>query len=144
MKLVLETSSSNCANASPCLPSRRREPPYAGGPHVPILGGWASGRTVSSPSFFSLPLCLTSICFSTVQILGLPDASHPILGSSSFTQVGECNRREACTAFDNPDVALQNPEAAKLLAQMQAPAFSAEMDLQVGDLPWAGFKNRPG
>ena len=49
------------------------------------------------------------------------------------------------TAFDNPGVAaLQNPEAAKLLAQMQAPAFSAEMDLQVGDLPWAGFKNRPG
>ena len=38
--------------------------------------------------------------------------------------------------------ALQNPEAAKLLAQMQAPAFPAEMDLQVGDLPWAGFKRR--
>ena len=38
--------------------------------------------------------------------------------------------------------ALQNPEAAKLLAQMQAPAFPAEMDLQVGDLPWAAFKNR--
>ena len=38
--------------------------------------------------------------------------------------------------------ALQNPEAARLLAQMQSPAFSAEMDLQVGDLPWAGFKRR--
>jgi len=43
--------------------------------------------------------------------------------------------------------ALQNPEAAKLLAQMRAPAFPAEMDLQVGDLPWAAFKKqgrRPG
>ena len=36
--------------------------------------------------------------------------------------------------------ALQNPEAAKLLAQMQSSTFSAEMDVQVGDLPWAGFK----
>ena len=40
--------------------------------------------------------------------------------------------------------ALQNPEAAKLLAQMRAPAFPAEMDLQVGDLPWAAFKRTGG
>ena len=40
--------------------------------------------------------------------------------------------------------ALKNPEAAKLLAQMRAPAFPAEMDLQVGDLPWAAFKRTGG
>ncbi len=36
--------------------------------------------------------------------------------------------------------ALQNPEAARLLAQVQDPAFPAAMDLQLADLPWAEFK----
>ena len=36
--------------------------------------------------------------------------------------------------------ALQNPEAARLLAQVQDPAFPTAMDLQLADLPWAEFK----
>ena len=67
------------------------------------------------------------------------------LGAQPLPRVLEPAASKAAdfSASDHPGVAaLQNPEAAKLLAQMRAPGFPAEMDLQVGDLPWAGFKRR--